>query len=62
MADDVPQDAPEQEPTPTQQTKPRGKDEQGRPAKPVAIPVPKRSMWEAVLKRVSAPVTKSRER
>jgi hypothetical protein len=53
MAEDDPQDTPEQEPTPTQQTKPRGKDERGEPAKPVEIPVPKRSAWERVLSRAA---------
>jgi hypothetical protein len=53
MAEDDSQDAPEQEPTPTQQTKPRGRDEQGQPAKPIESPGPKRSAWERVLGRAT---------
>jgi len=53
MAEDDPQNAPEHEPTPTQQTQPKGRDEQGEPAKPVEIPVPRRSAWERVLRRAS---------
>jgi hypothetical protein len=47
------EDDPQQEPTPTQQSQPRGKDEHGEPNKPVEIPVPKRSAWERVLARAA---------
>jgi hypothetical protein len=47
------EDDPQQEPTPTQHSQPRGKDEHGESHKPVEIPVPKRSAWERVLGRAT---------
>jgi hypothetical protein len=50
MAEDDPQDASEQEPTPTQQTQPKGIDPKtGEPYEPVEIPVPRRSTWGRLL-------------
>lgn len=37
---------------PTQKTRPRGKDAQGRPAKPVTIPVPTRGEVERDLDKL----------
>jgi len=37
---------------PTQKTRPRGKDAEGKPAKPVTIPVPTRDEFERNLEKV----------
>lgn len=42
-----------QEPEPTQKTQPKGKDDEGKPAKPETIPVPKRGEFFGALKKVS---------
>jgi hypothetical protein len=55
MAENGPQEAPEQEPTPTQQTQPKGIDPKtGKPYEPVEIPVPKRSTWDEMLRRAAS--------
>lgn len=52
VADDAHQDAPEQEPTPTQPTQPKGIDPKtGEPYEAVAIPVPKRDLFDRLLAR-----------
>ncbi len=38
---------------PTQKTQPKGKDAEGKPAKPEAIPVPKRGEFLGALKKVA---------
>jgi len=62
MAEDHTQDAPEQEHTPTQQTKPRGQDAKGRRAKPIEIPVPKRDEVERILTRAARPAEADEKR
>ena len=42
-----------EKPEPTQKTQPKGKDDQGQPAKPIDIPVPKRSEWDKALRKVA---------
>ena len=45
MDDDI-----DQQPTPTQQTQPKGIDPKtGKPYEPIEIPVPKRSTWDRLL-------------
>jgi hypothetical protein len=39
---------------PTQKTQPRGTDDEGKPAKPIDIPVPKRSDVRDLLKKAAA--------
>jgi hypothetical protein len=48
MADD-------KQPEPTQPTLPKGKDKDGKPAKPVEIPVPKVSTFRAAIRKVAQP-------
>jgi hypothetical protein len=44
------------EPTPTQQTQPKGIDPKtGKPFEPVEIPVPKRGDWAHIVRRASNP-------
>jgi hypothetical protein len=43
---------------PTQQSQPQGKDEKGKPAKPMDIPVPKRSEFDRLLKKAEQPPKK----
>jgi hypothetical protein len=50
MAENDPQDVPQAEPTPTQQTKPAK-------GKPITIPVPKRDEIEDLLRRSARPVS-----
>lgn len=38
---------------PTQETQPKGKDAQGKPAKPETIPVPKRGEFERDLDKLA---------
>jgi len=38
---------------PTQKTKPKGKDDEGKPAKPVTIPVPTRGEFERDLDKLA---------
>ncbi len=46
------EDDPQQEPTPTQPTQPKGIDPKtGEHYEPVEIPVPERSTWDRLLKR-----------
>lgn len=46
------EDHPAEEPTPTQQTQPKGLDPKtGEPNEAVSIPIPKRSLWERLLHR-----------
>jgi len=40
---------------PTQETQPKGKDDEGKPAKPEAIPVPKRGEFFRDLTRLATP-------
>jgi hypothetical protein len=40
---------------PTQVTKPRGKGSDGKPAKPIEIPVPKVSTFRAAIRKVAQP-------
>jgi hypothetical protein len=40
---------------PTQLTRPKGKDKDGNPAKPVEIPVPKVSTFRAAIRKVAQP-------
>jgi hypothetical protein len=40
---------------PTQQSQPRGTDEDGKPHKPVEIPVPKRDEIDRLLKKAAKP-------
>ena len=44
---------PERKEEPTQQTQPKGKDEDGKPHPPVEIPVPRREFFDQLLKRVA---------
>jgi len=37
----------------TQQTQPKGKDDEGKPAKPETIPVPKRREFESNLRKLA---------
>jgi len=47
MDDDI-----DQQPTPTQQTQPKGIDPKtGKPYEPIEIPVPKQSTWDRLLER-----------
>jgi hypothetical protein len=45
----------DEKPEPTQQTQPKGRDEKGDPAKPVDIPVPKRSEFDKLLAKAEKP-------
>ena len=38
---------------PTQRTQPKGKDEDGKPNKPMDVPVPKRSTFDRLLAKAS---------
>ena len=53
------EDDPQQEPTPTQLTQPKGKDKDGNPAEPIEIPVPKVSTIRAAIRKLAQPVTPS---
>jgi hypothetical protein len=45
----------DQQPTPTQQTQPKGIDPKtGEPYEPVEIPVPNRSTWDRLLHRAES--------
>lgn len=43
---------------PTQRTQPKGRDDKGEPAKPIDIPVPKRSEFDRLLAKAEKPPKK----
>jgi hypothetical protein len=47
---------------PTQLTQPKGKDKDGKPAKPVEIPVPKVSTIRAAIRKVAQPKSQATPR